>query len=213
MENPQPIAAEEQSSSFGALSPTTNEPPQTEEEETEGLEQEYRILAARRARLLREKEIEAIRNDIAVLERQTSAPPILTPPAADGTADTDIVTSTQDTASQANSTQRAEAAKDELIAALLKRVQQDSFETPPPKRRAKLEPLPEYIGKTVRAHNDWIERAELAFRLDPERFPTEASKIDYSLQYIKGTPRTLWFQKEAENPGILFTWQDLKTFY
>lgn len=82
----------------------------------------------------------------------------------------------------------------------------------PSKRAAKIEKISPYYGKTIREHQDFRDSLKLAFRLEPDAFADEDTKVAFTMQYVKGTNRTLWLQHEDDHPDTQFTWEDLMEF-
>jgi hypothetical protein len=75
-----------------------------------------------------------------------------------------------------------------------------------------MEKIAPYNGKSIREHQDFRNRLKLSFRLDPDGFQDEDTKIAYTLQYVQGTNQILWLQHEEENQDTIFTWEDLMDF-
>ena len=93
-----------------------------------------------------------------------------------------------------------------------KRKATDTLDAPLAKRAVKIEKISPYHGKTIREHQDFRDSLKLAFRLEPDAFANEDTKVAFTMQYVKGTNRTLWLQYEDDHPDTQFTWEDLMEF-
>jgi DNA-directed RNA polymerase subunit M/transcription elongation factor TFIIS len=82
----------------------------------------------------------------------------------------------------------------------------------PSKRAVKIEKIAPYYGKTIREHQDFRDSLKLAFRLEHDGFADEDTKVAFTMQYVKGTNRTLWLQYEDDHPDTQFTWEELMEF-
>ena len=81
-----------------------------------------------------------------------------------------------------------------------------------PRKIIRPEKLPIYHGKTVREHREFIRECKGAFRLTPENFPTDESKIIWARQYLDEDQKKLWVNEEDKNPDYEFTWQEFIDF-
>ena len=61
----------------------------------------------------------------------------------------------------------------------------------PSKRAVKMEKIAPYYGKTIREHQDFRNSLKLAFRLELNAFADKDTKVAFTIQYVKGTNRTL----------------------
>jgi len=61
----------------------------------------------------------------------------------------------------------------------------------PLKRAVKIEKIAPYYGKSIRKHQDFRDSLKLAFRLERNSFMDKDTKVAFTIQYIKGTNRTL----------------------
>jgi hypothetical protein len=88
---------------------------------------------------------------------------------------------------------------------------------PEPERGSRDNPRPEklekYMGASLKEHKDWIRSAGIAFRLAPKAFRTDTQKIAWVSQYLRGTPRDMWFTRiETLKPLEDHTWAEFETF-
>ena len=73
----------------------------------------------------------------------------------------------------------------------------------------------EYKGKTIKEHREFIRSCEIAFRLLPQEFYTDRDKVIWSMQYLGGDPRELWyahFERTFEARGEMPTWEYFKQY-
>lgn len=82
----------------------------------------------------------------------------------------------------------------------------------PIRRNLRPERLEFYRGKTLKEHREFFRRAENAFRLTPENFLSDNTKIVYAMQYLRGEPEEAWARHyDACNPHTI-SWSHFKTF-
>jgi len=75
----------------------------------------------------------------------------------------------------------------------------------PSKRAVKIEKIAPYYGKSIQEHQDFRDSLKLAFRLERDGFMDEDTKVAFTMQYVKGTNRTLWLQYEDDHLDTQFT--------
>jgi hypothetical protein len=81
------------------------------------------------------------------------------------------------------------------------------------KRTLKPKDPSEYRGKNIKEHREFVRSCELAFRLLPQEFCTDHDKVIWSMQYLGGDPRELWyahFERSFEASGTTPTWEYFK---
>ena len=61
----------------------------------------------------------------------------------------------------------------------------------PSKRAIKIEKIAPYYSKSIQEHQDFRNSLKLAFRLEHNGFMDKNTKVTFTIQYIKGTNRTL----------------------
>ena len=62
----------------------------------------------------------------------------------------------------------------------------------------KSEWLPEYYGKNLREHSIFFHSADTLFNMSTPYFPTEKLKIYFTMQYLKGEPQDMWYNRLEE---------------
>lgn len=89
-----------------------------------------------------------------------------------------------------------------------------SEEQSPHGRSAEVQPekLREYWGNSIREHREWFQSAENAFRLAPRKFRKDSTRIAWSVQSLRGTPATSWFNVVDKMDESKQSWRGLKEF-
>ena len=79
-------------------------------------------------------------------------------------------------------------------------------------KRLRPERLPQYRGKNLKEHQNFMRSAETAFRLTPDSFRTDDDKILFTMQYLEGEPKDAWYNHEETVDSSLVTWAYFKKF-
>lgn len=74
--------------------------------------------------------------------------------------------------------------------------------------RSRLRPkdLPIYKGQNIPEHQRWCRAAKIAFRLTPDTFTTELTKVTWATQFLEGEPADSWERHEADLEKSSITW-------
>ena len=73
-------------------------------------------------------------------------------------------------------------------------------------------PPPEYRGKNIREHKEFIRACELVFRESPAVYRTDAAKVLMALPYLKGEPADA-YEREEQRLGLdCHTWESFSKF-
>ena len=62
----------------------------------------------------------------------------------------------------------------------------------------KSEQLSEYYEKNLREHSNFFHSTDILFNINTLYFLTEKSKIYFAIQYLKGEPQNIWYNKLEE---------------
>jgi len=81
----------------------------------------------------------------------------------------------------------------------------------PLRRNLRPERLEYYRGRTLKEHREFFRRAETAFRLTPENFLSDHTRIVFAMQYLRGEPEEAWSRQYDACDPTLLTWADFKT--
>ena len=166
-----------------------------------------RELEAERNRLLAQERIRILQEEIDVLRRRNTAEAVTPTPPPVSPVDLEEGLNSYPPPVPGSVTSRA-------TTTLLIRKRSASNDAGPraTKRTPKMEKIDPYYGKNIREHREFQTALKLAFRLAPDAFLDDNTKIAFSLQYVKGDNRTLWLQHEEEHPERQFTWDEFMSF-
>jgi hypothetical protein len=187
-------------------------PPETSsEEDLEGIR---RALEAKQKKLLAKQEIRRLRERIEVLERQETKPHSQGDRCRSGDElepERIIQMSSQGNDDIADGQTTRETVNPR------KRNVSEAAKLPPPKsQRMVLKPssMSPYHGKNESEHRQWVREAETKFRQSPPYFATDADKILFTMESLRGEPANLWFPYETEHPVTEggTTWEDYKKY-
>ncbi len=76
-----------------------------------------------------------------------------------------------------------------------------------PRQTIKPERLPLYYGKSIKEHTEFARRAETQFRLHPDAFAMDRTKILFAMQSLGGEAEDAWFQHERDMPVEDISWK------
>jgi hypothetical protein len=165
-----------------------DEPVEQEEDALAALQERIATVKKRRDELLALQQLRELEEEVARLEEyEQNAPPA---------GERDNVSRAQDLAT------RRQGAAEPTGSTYTKR-------TLKPKDPA------EYRGKTIKEHREFVRSCEVAFRLLPQEFDTNRDKVIWSMQYMGGEPRELWyahFERTFEARGEIPTWEYFKQY-
>ena len=71
---------------------------------------------------------------------------------------------------------------------------------------------PEYLGKTVRQHTDFIRECNQIFDLDPKTFRSDFVRITYASKAVKGEAGDAWDRCLRFEDGKSYSWDQFATF-
>ena len=72
-----------------------------------------------------------------------------------------------------------------------------------------------YRGKNIREYREFIRSCEMAFRLLPEELKEDKNRVIWSMQYLEGDPKELWyahFERSFEACERIPTWEYYKQY-
>ena len=75
-----------------------------------------------------------------------------------------------------------------------------------------VEKPPEYSGKTLRSFHNFVRGCEIAFRVRPSSYDSDAAKILLAMQYLQGDPADAWEREERTRGEDNTTWEGFKRF-
>lgn len=174
--------------------PASRTEPEATSEDT--IQEEIQRLENEKLQLLEQGKLQLLREEVEMLRRRQRGEATSTP-APDPDLPPQSITS--------------EYSESSSIHPNLKRKATDTMGAPA-KRAVKIEKIAPYYGKTIREHQDFRDSLKLAFRLEADAFADEDTKVAFTMQYVKGTNRTLWLQYEDDHPDTQFTWEELMEF-
>ena len=80
----------------------------------------------------------------------------------------------------------------------------------------KPEQLPEYYENNLRKHSNFFHSTDTLFNMSTFYFSTERLKIYFAMQYLRGEPQNMWYNKlkELKEPELIkkMTFKDFKQF-
>lgn len=85
----------------------------------------------------------------------------------------------------------------------------------PPTLRApslRIKAPPEYRGKNIREHKDFIRACELVFRESPVVYQSDTAKVLMALPYLKGDPADAYDREEQRLGQDCYTWDEFAKF-
>jgi hypothetical protein len=80
----------------------------------------------------------------------------------------------------------------------------------PMRTHIRTKPPPEYKGRNIKEHKDFVKACEVAYRLAPTEYPTDAVKVLYAVQYLTGEPSDAWDRHERERGEDNTSWEEFK---
>jgi hypothetical protein len=195
-ETPHPIQGEAESNSHTADQTTPNDDDPTQRRSSDGEaedELQEKIHRARRTlkNLKRERELRMLESEIAKFQRLGSDVETWGQNTSLAEDTTEAMTERSAT-SRATPASRANGSEDE--------------------RPIQPEKLPKYTGKSVREHRNWVQTAEVAFRLQGASMESDERRILFASQYLDGEPRDAWFARESTMNVDTLTWEEFTQF-
>ena len=146
-----------------------------------------------RDKLLKHIQLKNLRGQIQLLDRQNRGEPILAEggPHIQGTEEERVST-------QGGSHQSSAVAS----VAGTKRSRSDSVIVHPVAKRTSIKPgkIPDYWGKSLREHTDWVRDCDVVFRRSSDHFVTHTDRILYAMYSLKGDPKEQWYEWEKNHP-------------
>lgn len=159
----------------------------------ETLDERLQRAREKRDRLVKERELQRIEDECALLERKTASD----------------VGNDQDDGSSERNTHTSDASS----ASGRKRGASGSQYAYPTKRTLRPRDPEPYSGSSLRAHREFMRACENAFDLTPENFPNEKDKVMWAMQFLQGDPRDAWYtQWERMRPIFNPTWTEFCSF-
>ena len=75
-----------------------------------------------------------------------------------------------------------------------------------------MKPPPEYRGKNIKEHKEFIRACELVFRESPVFYQRDAAKVLMALPYLKGEPADAYEREEQRLGKDCHTWDEFSKF-
>lgn len=156
----------------------------------ETLEQLIQSAREERDQLLRQRELERIREEIAALQRGNSTGTMpegeLPEPSVSGTR-----------SSSDGRSKRAGSEEEERPRKIRKRIKEPRI----------------YLGNSLKEHRDFVWDCKVAFQVDQDQFRTDKDKVIWAMQYIGGEPKDAWRSYyERMTDAHEFTWEEFTGF-
>jgi hypothetical protein len=76
----------------------------------------------------------------------------------------------------------------------------------------RMKPPPEYRGKNIKEHKEFIRACELVFRESPVFYQRDAAKVLMALPYLKGEPADAYEREEQRLGKDCHTWEEFSKF-
>src|SRR5436305_10190629 len=78
--------------------------------------------------------------------------------------------------------------------------------------KVKVEKLDKYSGKSLHALKEYVRKCEIAFRLAPDHYSQESTKVLYEIQFLTGETVDAFVRFENLKEQDRISWDEYKTF-